>query len=60
MKKLLLTVLFVSFLNVNAQTPIQEFNFNGTLNNTANTISFIGTDNYVADSGCSERRSAVK
>ncbi|WP_119789910.1 LamG domain-containing protein [Flavobacterium anhuiense] len=49
MKKLLLTILFVSFLNVNAQTPIQEFNFNGTLNNTANTISFIGTDNYVAD-----------
>lgn len=49
MKKLLLTVLFVSFLNVNAQTPIQEFNFNGTLNNMANTISFIGTDNYVAD-----------
>ncbi|MXO05708.1 LamG domain-containing protein [Flavobacterium sp. HBTb2-11-1] len=49
MKKLLLTILFVSFLNVNAQTPIQEFNFNGTLNNTANTISFVGTDNYVAD-----------
>ncbi|MHC0448426.1 LamG domain-containing protein [Flavobacterium sp. 3-218] len=49
MKKLLLTVLFVSFLNVNAQTPIQEFNFNGTLNNTANTISFIGTNNFVAD-----------
>ncbi|WP_281632060.1 LamG domain-containing protein [Flavobacterium luteolum] len=49
MKKLLLAVLFVSFLNVNAQTPIQEFNFNGTLNNTANTISFIGTNNFVAD-----------
>ncbi|MDP5201632.1 LamG domain-containing protein [Flavobacterium sp. DG2-3] len=49
MKKLLLTVLFVSFLNVNAQTPIQEFNFNGTLNNTANTISFIGTNNFVSD-----------
>ena len=49
MKKLLLTVLFVSFLNVNAQTPIQEFNFNGTLNNTANTISFIGTNNFVPD-----------
>lgn len=49
MKKLLLTVLFVSFLNVNAQTPIQEFNFNGTLNNTANTISFIGTANFVGD-----------
>ncbi|MEN2488504.1 LamG domain-containing protein [Flavobacterium sp. B11] len=49
MKKLLLAVLFVSFLNVNAQTPIQEFNFNGTLNNTANTISFIGTNNFVVD-----------
>ncbi|GAA3731398.1 MULTISPECIES: LamG domain-containing protein [Flavobacterium] len=49
MKKLLLTVLFVSYLNVNAQTPIQEFNFNGTLNNTANTTSFIGSDNFVTD-----------
>jgi len=49
MKKLLLTVLFVSYLNANAQTPIQEFNFNGTLNNTANTTSFIGTNNFVAD-----------
>lgn len=55
MKKLLLTILFVSYLNANAQTPIQEFNFNGTLNNTANTISFIGTDNFVAD-----RAGAVK
>lgn len=49
MKKLLLTFLFVSYLNVNAQTPIQEFNFNGTLNNTANTTSFIGINNFVAD-----------
>ncbi|MFD2939030.1 LamG-like jellyroll fold domain-containing protein [Flavobacterium notoginsengisoli] len=49
MKKLLLTVLFVSYLNVTAQTPIQEFNFNGTLNNTANTTSFMGIDNFVAD-----------
>ncbi|MFC0780998.1 LamG domain-containing protein [Flavobacterium sp. HJSW_4] len=49
MKKLLLTAVFVSFLNVNAQAPIQEFNFNGTLNNTANTTSFIGTYNFVAD-----------
>ncbi len=49
MKKILLTALFVSFLNVKAQTPIQEFNFNGTLNNTANTISFIGANNFVAD-----------
>ena len=49
MKKLLLTFLFVSYLNANAQTPIQEFNFNGTLNNTANTTSFIGINNFVAD-----------
>ncbi|MBS7253172.1 LamG domain-containing protein [Flavobacterium branchiicola] len=49
MKKLLLTLMFVSHLNVNAQNPIQEFNFNGTLNNTANTTSFMGTNNFVAD-----------
>jgi hypothetical protein len=49
MKKLLLTLMFVSYLNVNAQNPIQEFNFNGTLNNTANTTSFIGANNFVAD-----------
>ncbi len=49
MKKLLLTFLFVSYLNVTAQTPIQEFNFNGTLNNTSNTTSFMGIDNFVAD-----------
>ena len=41
--------MFVSYLNVNAQNPIQEFNFNGTLNNTANTTSFIGANNFVAD-----------
>lgn len=41
--------MFVSYLNVNAQNPIQEFNFNGTLNNTANTTSFMGTNNFVAD-----------
>lgn len=49
MKKFLLTFLFVSYLNINAQTPIQEFSFNGTLNNTANTTSFMGIDNFVAD-----------
>lgn len=49
MKKLLLTLMFVSYLNVNAQNPIQEFNFNGTLNNTANTTSFMGTNNFVTD-----------
>jgi hypothetical protein len=49
MKKLLLTFLFVSFLNTNAQNPVQEFNFNGNLNNTDNTISFLGTPNFVND-----------
>lgn len=41
--------MFVSSLNVNAQNPIQEFNFNGTLNNTNNTTSFMGTNNFVND-----------
>ncbi|MEN2400005.1 LamG domain-containing protein [Flavobacterium sp. MC2016-06] len=50
MKKLLLTLLmFVSFLNANAQSPIQEFNFNGNLNNKDNSISFLGTPNFVND-----------
>ncbi len=41
--------MFVSYLNVNAQNPIQEFNFDGSLNNTSNTTSFMGTDNFVTD-----------
>ena len=49
MKKLLLTLMFVSFLNANAQNPVQEFNFNGSLNNTDNTISLLGTPNFVTD-----------
>ncbi|CAI2767590.1 LamG domain-containing protein [Flavobacterium collinsii] len=49
MKKLLLTLMFVSYLNINAQNPIQEFNFNSTLNNTDNTASFVGVANFVAD-----------
>nr|WP_199002622.1 LamG domain-containing protein [Flavobacterium sp. ASV13] len=49
MKKLLLTILFVSFLNVNAQNPVQEFNFNGNLSNIDNTISFLGAANFVND-----------
>jgi len=49
MKKLLLTLMFVSFLNSNAQNPIQEFNFNGSLNNTDNSISLLGTPNFVND-----------
>lgn len=49
MKKLILALLFVSYLNVNAQTPIQEFNFDANLNNTQNTTSFMGKGNFVAD-----------
>lgn len=49
MKKLILTLLFVSYFNVNAQTPIQEFNFDANLNNTQNTTSFMGKGNFVAD-----------
>ena len=49
MKKILLTLMFVSFLSVNAQNPIQEFDFNGTLVNAKNTTSFMGTNNFVAD-----------
>lgn len=49
MKKVLLTLMFVSFLNSNAQNPVQEFNFNGNLNNSDNTISFLGTPTFVND-----------
>ncbi|MBF4484234.1 MULTISPECIES: LamG-like jellyroll fold domain-containing protein [unclassified Flavobacterium] len=49
MKKLLLTLLFVSFLNTNAQNPVQEFNFNGNLTSADNTISFLGVANFVND-----------
>lgn len=45
----LLTLLTVASLDANAQKTIQEFNFNGTLHNTENTISFTGTENYVTD-----------
>lgn len=41
--------MFVSFLNTNAQNPVQEFNFNGNLNNKDNTISFLGTATFVND-----------
>lgn len=55
MKKLLLTLMFVSFLNTNAQNPIQEFKFDGNLKSTDNTISFLGTPVFVND-----RTGAVK
>src|SRR6187431_1074067 len=34
---------------VNAQTPIQEFNFDGTFGNTKNDISFTGDAKFVND-----------
>jgi hypothetical protein len=50
MKKIiLLTVMLVFSFPVNAQTAIQEFNFNGTLSNTKNDISFSGTAKFVKD-----------
>ncbi|SFC79062.1 LamG domain-containing protein [Flavobacterium phragmitis] len=49
MKKLLLSLMFVSFLNTNAQNPVQEFTFNGNMNSADNTISFLGTPVFVND-----------
>ncbi|GAA3769967.1 LamG domain-containing protein [Flavobacterium ginsengiterrae] len=49
MKKTLLTFLFVSFLSVNAQNPVQEFNFNGNLNSADNSISFLGAPTFASD-----------
>ncbi len=41
--------MFVTFLNMNAQNPVQEFTFNGTLNSTDNSVSLLGTANFVTD-----------
>lgn len=49
MAKLLLTLLLVSFLNANAQNPVQEFNFDGNTSSKDNTISFLGTASFVND-----------
>ena len=49
MNKLLLTLMFVSFFNANAQNPVQEFNFNGNLSNNDKTISFLGSSTFVND-----------
>ncbi|WP_264537051.1 LamG domain-containing protein [Flavobacterium sp. N1736] len=49
MNKLLLTLMFVSFLNSNAQNPVQEFKFDGSLKSADNTISFLGAPNFVND-----------
>ena len=49
MKKLILALIIIFSLKVDAQEPIQEFNFNRTLENTTHSISFMGTENYVED-----------
>jgi hypothetical protein len=49
MKKIVLTLMILVSADIIAQIPIHEFNFNGTLHNTENTISFMGTENYVTD-----------
>lgn len=49
MKKLILLYLIALSYDLEAQGLIHEFNFNGTLNNKDNTISFTGTENFVED-----------
>ena len=49
MKKLIFILLIIFSINVDAQEPIHEFNFNRSLENTMNSISFMGTANYVED-----------
>jgi len=48
-KTVLLSAVFVFTFLANAQTPIQEFNFDGTLANTKNDISFLGNVKFVSD-----------
>ncbi|RKR08317.1 concanavalin A-like lectin/glucanase superfamily protein [Flavobacterium sp. 90] len=49
MNKLLLTLMFVSFFNVNAQNPVQQFNFDGNTSNSDKTISFLGSSTFAND-----------
>jgi hypothetical protein len=49
MKKYLLLVVSAFVFNVSAQTPIQEFNFNGNRSNTLNSNSFLGVAKFVND-----------
>lgn len=50
MKKIIpLAAALVFSVLINAQNAIQEFNFNGTLSNTSNTISFLGDAKFVKD-----------
>jgi hypothetical protein len=49
MKKTLLSILIAFTFQVYAQTPIQEFNFNGNRSNTENSNSFLGVAKFVSD-----------
>jgi len=49
MKRIVLLLIFNFSLQISAQIPVQEFNFNGTLSNTKNTIAFTGVPMYVND-----------
>lgn len=49
MKKTLLLLVSVFTFQVYAQTPIQEFNFNGNRSNTENNNSFLGVAKFVND-----------
>lgn len=50
MKKMtLLTVVFVFTFSINAQTAIQEFDFNGTFSNAKNDVSFTNNATFVND-----------
>lgn len=47
MEKILLLIVYAFSFQVNAQIPIQEFNFNGNLRNANNTAMFLGVGKYV-------------
>jgi hypothetical protein len=49
MKKTLLLLVFVLTFQVYAQSPIQEFSFNGNRSNTENNNSFLGVAKFVND-----------
>jgi hypothetical protein len=49
MKKTLLLLVSVFAFQIFAQTPIQEFNFNGNRSNTENNNSFLGVAKFVID-----------
>jgi len=49
MNKLLLTLMFVSFLKVNSQNPVQQFNFDGNTSNSDKTITFLGSSTFASD-----------